>query len=571
MIFAAVLGAPDPDRLSSDSLPAPSEIGYPAAELVCRALAAIAEHDTLRSYVCDMVRSFPDNEAGWQYLLQVHLAMTIQGKEHIPESIQGIDAGIAAEYRPVNSDERRWLVVESRNPSARFDERAPSDRFANRFLRAGVGDIIHVPGAFGMTDDYMVIRLISRWGYYVMRAFQHVNQLGGGDWCHVVRFDKGGCSGPDEEEIDAARVYAFFERLASEAQKPLEQYRRDPVMLRLLDANTFRATLRALADAEAPLIVHRLPPQEPDCVASWLDGDKAILIDATVCAVIFALRAEGLFDLFDGRLVCGIGCMRVLEEVAHGFGSSAITFHQGKPGIVSESEMKDEKARFEAFLAIVKEKVRSVPCPEVAALEPEWRGTMTKAFGQDGVQAIAVGRRRDLILWTDDGLIDVFASDEGRNRVSRIATYDVLDWALRKGRFRRDEANGLTAKMLLFGLAGHPIDGDILFEALRLTEFHPEDVRIARFVFAPVVSEHTSGQIVAVIFLQCLKKVYEEPLMRETRGAIVDALMRALNGRADVRLIAEGMWMCADSAFGLNVLGAKEFREAVRPWWEMRP
>jgi hypothetical protein len=186
-----------------------------------------------------------------------------------------------------------------------------------------------------------------------------------------------------------------------------------------------------------------------------------------------------------------------------------------------------EKVAFEAWMQCVEKNTTVVSVREVAALDPERRKVLEKAFGWEGLDAAVAAVAPDTILWTDDLVFAEYAKAE--LGVERVWTQAMLEYLASRGLIDRAVAEEAYAKLVGFNYHATHFIGSTMVAALRVTNGSIDSFPMRQMIqaFAPLAaSASVADRKTALRMLaEFILKLSLEPFLPETKCVATKALL----------------------------------------------
>jgi hypothetical protein len=310
--------------------------------------------------------------------------------------------------------------------------------------------------------------------------------------------------------------------------------------------------------------------ERSDALAA-LQTTASLVVDLSVLATLRLLKLEHVLKTKRFRFVITDNTLRTLRETltrADNENSPAIgiQFVDGK--VVSREETVEAKRERNQsdreFLTLIEEHCETVSAEDLAFIEASRRERLEKGFGLYGVEAMLLGSKTDMLLWTDDLVQAQMAATEFGTK--RVWTQLVITSLAESGLLTPKERDVAAAKLAYMSYSYTSYDVASLIEAVELSGGKPWDGPLKSFV-----QQFGAGDAnLAVLFpilVGFIQQLYRESVLAETRCAVITAFLDALWGNTAARRTLLFLRATTARIFDLNYIGMKQFEECFDSWY----
>jgi hypothetical protein len=226
-------------------------------------------------------------------------------------------------------------------------------------------------------------------------------------------------------------------------------------------------------------------------------------------------------------------------------------------------QSESEKAAFEEWMHCVEKNTTVVSVPEVAALDPDRRKVLEKAFGWEGLDAAVAAVAPDTILWTDDLVFAEYAKAE--LGVERVWTQAMLEYLASRGLIDRAVAEEAYAKLVGFSYHATHFIGSTMVAALRVTNGAIDSFPMRQMIqalAASVADRKTALRMLAEFIL----KLSLEPFLPETKCIATKALLDTFPTDAENKAQLDLFAVQYGKLMTLHPVGRADFLRCFDQW-----
>jgi len=491
----------------------------------------------------------------------------------IPPSLDVVRTGAAVCVQEELNGSLRWFVLEDTdNPQAEFEELARGSLLAAELLDKHIGDLVILARGH-MQDRTGTIRQIMP--KYVRRYQDCMSEM-------QLRF-------ADASTIESVSIGSSEAEIGKSLEKILESlkkrdaaitrvraiYDEIPMSLHLFGEqfgeNAYIALL-SLGQEDGQTVKCSLgTPEERKQGLFALQTCLALVVDLTAIATIRMIGVENLLKAKRFKLKMTESTWNELQETLvgdlfSGATGGTMSHHDGVTTFTEETA--DDKAkrrlRDQEFLELVKKTVEIVPVMEFAALDPASREPLEKMFGQYGAESIMLASNPDSVLWTDDLIQAQIAANEFGAK--RAWTQLVVEQTAQIGQITDAEKESATAALIGMEYTATSFDSSALLRAVDMSDAIPWRRPLKQFI---EVFCKPNGDLQALlgIFVDFLAKLYREPHLPESRCKVATAILDALWRNVPLRLPLLRLRKASSQFFGLNPVGQAQFDQCFDQWY----
>jgi len=567
-------GRNDMARLTNATLPSPDELPMRYAVAAVRVLQWQNQGTLAVDYAYRLLRAHTSEfEANKAYLW----SLTPGARPDISATMDKVEVGSAVEYSENSDAPVGWFVIEDTDkPSDEFEEIAASGDLAKELQGKKVGDTFVLVNSPVKNRVGKITQIVSKY----TRRFQAT----GGQmelkfpgqtviWTLHV---------PPPEKLTVADIQPMLDTIKARSEvvaKLRDIHRSTAITLNMYGAKLGHGACEALFDlATSEEDFVRCAYGTPDALAgaiAALETKSTVVLDLVA---LTTLRLLGITRqvLTSGRFrfVIAAATYTELQELRakarfstpHG----TMFYKDGQHYMTqtTEEQSEREKAAFEEWMQCVEKNTTVVSVPKVAALDPERRKVLEKAFGWEGLDAAVAALAPDSILWTDDLVFAEYAKAE--LKVERAWTQAVLEYLAIPSRIDRAVAEEAYAKLVGFNYQATHFRGSTMVAALRVSNGSVEafPMRQAIQAFAPLAaSASVADRRNALQMLgEFILKLSVEPFLPETKCVATKALLDLFPTDAATKAQLQAFSVQCANAMNLHPVGQTNFLTCFEQW-----
>jgi tetratricopeptide (TPR) repeat protein len=526
-------GLNDIAPLTNATLPSPDELPMRYAVAAVRVLQWQNQGTLAVDYAYRVLRAHTSEiEAHKAYLG----SLTPAPPPDISAAMEKVEVGSAVEYSENSDAPVGWFVIEDTDKASKeFEELPASDDRAKELVGKKVGDTFLLVNSPLKNRVGKITQILSKY----TRRFQVTGgqmelKFPGQNVIWTLHL-------PQPEKLTVADIQPMLDTIKARSEvvsKLRDIYRTTAITLNMYGAKLGHGACEALFD---------LVTSEEDflrCAQGTTDALlSALAALETKCTVVLdlvaltTLRLLGITRqvLTSGRFrfVVTAATFTELQELrakARFSTPHGTMFYKGGQHYMTETTVEQserEKVAFEEWMQCVEKNTTIVSVPEVAALDPERRKVLEKAFGWEGLDAAVAAVAPDTILWTDDLVFAEYAKAE--LGVERVWTQAMLEYLASRGLIDRAVAEEAYAKLVGFNYHATHFIGSTMVAALRVTNGSTDSFPMRQMIqaFAPlaaspaVADRKTALRMLAEFIL----KLSLEPFLPETKCVATKALL----------------------------------------------
>lgn len=526
-------GLNDIAPLTNATLPSPDELPMRYAVAAIRVLQWQNQGTPAVDYAYRVLRAHTSEfEAHKAYLGSLTPAVPPE----IPATMEKVEIGSAVEYSENSDVPAGWFVIEDTDkPSKEFEELPASDDRSRELLGKKVGDTFLLVNSPLKNRVGRITQILSKY----TRRFQ----VTGGQmelkfpgqtiiWTLHV---------PPAEKLTVADIQPMLDTIKARSEvvaKLRDIYRTTAITLNMYGTKLGHGACEALFDlvtSEEDFVRCSQPTTD-----ALLSGLAALETKRTVVLDLVALTTLRLLGITRQvltserfRFVVSAATFTELQELrakARFSTPHGTMFYKDGQHYMTETtaeQSEKEKAAFEEWMQCVEKSTTVVSVPEVAAMDPERRKVLEKAFGWEGLDAAVAAAAPDTILWTDDLVFAEYAKAE--LGLERVWTQAMLEYLASRGLIDRAVAEEAYAKLVGFNYHSTHFIGSTMVAALRVTNGAIDSFPMRQMIqaFTPLAASpsiedrKTAFRMLAEFIL----KLSLEPFLPETKCVATKALL----------------------------------------------
>jgi hypothetical protein len=522
-------------ELDEKSLPPPDEL--PTRYAVAAVEALHANHQAMLSvdYAYRVLRShFSDVNAHSAFVTSLNLAVR---PEDIPVEMERVAIGTAVLYSEGPSVPMSWFVIEDTpTPSAHFEEISANSPIAQGLLGKTVGETFILAKSAIKNRVGTIHKILNKY----TRRFQACMsgmQILFGDASPVQSVEMGSSGTVTHEDIQP--ILDSVKQQAAEVSSLRQAYANLPISLHAYGARFGQDAYDALFDLASSDLEIRCANAKSEAfqqAVGTLQSKSTVIIDLSALATIRllgiekpVLRTEGISFAISQATAEKLEQIRVESRKGP---SGTMVFQGGQHYLLTRTAEEAEGLRraTEEWIDLVKANVSLLSAPRVAELDPKRRKELDEMFGRYGLEAASLAQSPGHILWTDDLVLGVIASQE--LGVERIWTQAFLEYLVTVGRLTRAAADAASAKLIGFNFVATHFNSRVIFSAFETANWAPDNFPARQMITA---FRHACASAPAVsfrIFAEFTLLLFAEPLLPETRCLALRSLLDAFPDEA---------------------------------------
>lgn len=364
-----------------------------------------------------------------------------------------VTPGTAVRYAEVGTEGDRWVVIEDElDLDESLNEISPESFLAKALIGLRVGQTFVL--ATGHVQDRIgkVSEVVSK---YVYRFRDSIAQ-----W--QVRFptedgiEQINVPHKSDGSLDASVMLKSFDRRYEAIQGLVQQYSTAMVPIALFADVAGRdvpQTMEYLAnDLNVRIRCCDGNQEENDAAVAALSAAEGVVLDLTALTTLWMAEQLDALRLWPTKLYVSsatVAELRQADAMAKHFGGNSMGKSDKGYFLIERSESERDALvhRFQPLLDAVTETCVILGGQSLAAVTPEIREAMIKAFGQGGAESIVLASVPGRVLWTDDLVVAAFG--RGQFGTKRTWTQSALRWCTERGLL--DEAKYVNMSMHLIG------------------------------------------------------------------------------------------------------------------------
>jgi tetratricopeptide (TPR) repeat protein len=490
-----------------------------------------------------------------------------------PTQPELVAAGTAVSFLEAGEANPTWRIVEDDVDC--YDalvELRPDSQLAGRLLGKRVGDQVVLAESDIARRTAQIIEIVDKHVYryrdviqgWQLRFPEHPD-------VQMVRLPETQTEAGPQLDLDPVLKLVDMRAMRAANIRQLYKERAIPVHLVAagLDSTVFAVTLGLAEDPELEIRVATPRSQEDlEATFSSLRTGSALVVDSTAIATVVALQAEAVLPKLVPQVELPVAVnddtIRAAKELSKDPGTGV--FQKGPEGpVFRQTTVEETQAvqQLEERLIEFKRHTKLVGCPALAFLPPDRRNELQRMFGESGAQTVMCATVPGHVLWTDD-FVQAFLARHWFG-VASLSTELVLRYLASSGQLDADVYRLACAKLVGWRYVPTPVDGRVLFEAARATEWNAEKFPL-KAVLELLGCDKFPSEGAGRITCQALPLLFKEIALPETRSALLAAVLDQIANRQDWEALTDRIHQSLPLAFGANLTGRGEAQEAIRAW-----
>jgi transcription elongation GreA/GreB family factor len=564
-------GREDLMQVSEEILPSPEELPMRYAVAAIRLLQWHNQGKLAVEYAYRLLRShYSEAEAHKAYLASIMGGIR---PEDVPVTMDKAEIGSAVQYAEGGSGAIGWFVIEDTDsPSSEFEELSATSDIAAELLGKRVGDSFVL--AKGTVQDRVgkIVQILSKY----TRRFQAIGeqmQLRFGAQSVIQTMYL-----PQTEKLTTADFQPVLDsvKARSEVASKLRQiYKSTLVTVHMYAAPLGHSAYDGLVNlAVSDDAFVRCAPPQIEALASALTtlGSKStVVLDLTALAT---LRLLGIIRevltctpfrfVISPATFAELQQLRVESRLGGAYG--VMYYDKGQHYITetNEEQAAKEKSAFEEYMQCIEKSAKVVSVPQLAALAPQRRELLAKAFGQYGLESALLALSPGHVWWTDDfGAAEYAKSELG---VERVWTQAVLEHLANLGLIDRDLVDEGFAKLVGFDYQCTHFTSAVMVAGLRVSKSSVEAFPTRQIIRAFKPLPASNLKLALGLLGEFVLGLSLEPSLPETRCIAIKALLNTFPNDA----VTNAQLKLFRSAFvrvmTINPLAQADFAKCFDQW-----
>ena len=567
-------GLNDIAPLTEDTLPLAEQLPMRYAVAAVRVLQWQNQSTLAVDYAYRVLRAHTSEfEAHKAYLG----SLTLGVRPDIPAAMEKVEIGSAVQYSEDSDAAAGWFVIEDTDkPNNDFEETPASGGLANELLGKRVGDTFVRVKSPLKNRVGKITQIVSKY----TRRFQAVGEQ--------MEFKFPGQTiiwtlhVPPPEKLTVEDIQPMLDTIKGRSEvvtKLRDIYRTTAITLNMYGTKLGNGPCEALFDlatSEEDFVrcAHPTPDALPDAVAT-LETKRTVVLDLVA---LTTLRLLGITRqvLTSGRFRFVISAatytelqeLRVKARFATPHGT--MFYKNGQHYMTQTTEEQSERAKsaFEEWMQCVEKNTTVVSVPEIAALDPERRKVLEKAFGWEGLEAAFAALAPDCILWTDDLVFAEYAKSEVGGQ--RVWTQAIVEYLAIRGLLDRALAQETYAKLVGFNYQSTHFRGMTMVAALRVSHGSIDAFPMRQIIqaFAPLAASPLAADRKNAFLMlgEFVLQLSLEPFLPETKCVATRALLDTFPTDPANRRQLELFSVACAKAMNLNPVGQADFLRCFDQW-----
>ena len=378
-------------------------------------------------------------EAHRAYLLLFHHRSIRRGRLPLLATPKTVSDGCAVCFKEGSGEQPRWIIIEdSELVRPELNEFPPAHPLSCSLKGKRVGDEVQLAEGSVQNRTGTIQEIRNK---YVFRYQECINRFqfnfpdeGDVQLINVARTGEDGV-----ERIDFSAIENSLKQVSEQIVRVLDFYRSYPVSLHLVSSRIGRSLFDLLesliAAPDRGIICCAGTLQEREEALSDLQFPREIVLDATACFTLIALNRVELLEHWPVAPILSVGTRQLLRDWVARLSDDPpqrwlALDQQGKLARLEldPKETANYAEKLRENVRTIETRCRVLTCEKLLDIVPEERLGLVEWFGQDGAESIVLATENGRVLWTDDYVMGLWASQ--KHNVDRIWTQVALQAAV---------------------------------------------------------------------------------------------------------------------------------------------
>jgi hypothetical protein len=468
-----------------------------------------------------------------------------------------------------------WIVVEdSQAPNRLLGEYPLDDPLVLRLLGKQVGDSFVLSPSMARERIGVIREIVSKYVYrarFIAESWQV--RFHDYPWIYVFRT---GRKNPEtrELELDLTDMKFVADRHFEMIRDAEESYKARQITLHIFAHNTgaknFEAALHIAATPGLDILCWDGSPDEWAQALGALQDAGEVVVDLSALATLYLFDEEGILRDWPGKLIVSQNTVNQIRECLPDprggecskgrFGKSERGYH-----FIERDEQAEEeyRTRLVSFLELLSQKAQVCGCETLASLDPEERQTLTRVFGQHGLESMLLSSQPGRVLWSDDAILAALARSEFGARC--VWTQVSVEHGVMQGFLDAERARSVGAKLVGFGYKNTVFNEQVVWKAAEIAEWDPDRwpfTQALEQLSNPSISAGDAGRLAVAVIVRLYQAVVFPPSRQRVLLHIAERLVIRAEGLPLVMAIAQ----LIPRLFGLNVVQSDEVTKVLNAW-----
>jgi len=491
----------------------------------------------------------------------------------IPPALETVENGSAVCYQELVDANLTWAVIEdTAHPSADFEEVSLASPLAKEMIGRRVGDEVLIARGSFQNRAARIVQILPK---YVRRYQDSLGEMqvrfGAASSVESVRIEQTADGGPPKG-LDV--ILTSVERRAAAVSEARKLYSNTAIPIHVFGSffgeGAYDGVFALAAEDEQFVKCCTGSLDERKELIGTLKTANILVVDVSALATLRLLGLEKVLETTRFRFVVSERAWLsfkegVLKESILSAPGGFLSYKDGRP-VMYERSAEDRQRQREAdeeFVQLIQKHAEIRSDIRVAALSPEKRDVLEKAFGTYGTEAMIIASDPETVLWTDDLIQAQFAAQEFGAR--RVWTQGVLGSLAETGLLSLEEYSDATARLLGFEYMSTSFDGSSMLAAFRLAEWSPERKPAAQ-VLRVFSNPGADLQGLFSVLVEFVRVVYRESATPEVRDSVTCAVLDHFARLPMALDLLVALRKRTSRLFGINVVGRTQFEKCFDRW-----
>ena len=525
-------------------------------------------------YAYEVFRKFPDDQNAHEAVI----ASFLESELKIIAEPDSVKAGIAVKYKEEDSGRETWVIIEdSLPPRPALGEQAPDTPVARALIGKGKGDLFVLREHPRRTG--VVLKIVDKYVHRFRQCISEMETRFPGS-AHIISMHTP--LRPDGTP-DAEKTLEQMKEVIGDPAKA-ERFYQDNLMPmhtlgRYTGGSVFEAVQRLAGRNDMTLKCCLGIREERETAFAAIRTASEVVLDESALATLYLLKTQGLLNIAEfleaapykyilsEHTLTALRGLRQLRSKTDG-DQLLVEVSGDKTAAYSvpAEQVKREKENLEQFIGTLESCCSVAPGIGLVArgdVDKKTKEAAEQLLGKAGLDSTLLATMPGRVLWTDDLATAVIVCP-GLG-VRRAWTQAVVFWLAQQGRITTEQEQGVTTILLRCGYVFTSLRPDHIIAAGDEAGWDADAPGLQSFFS---YFGHPSLDLPSRFGLarRVLKELWQRNILHLRAEQVTFRILAALRTVRKGRRIIDALLQHADSIFGLDVMTAQAFRQAVQTW-----
>jgi hypothetical protein len=482
--------------------------------------------------------------------------------------------GVAVEYQEDDTGEKHWLVIEdSPQPNASRDEHGPDEPICAALMKKAKGEKFALREHPARTA--MVLDMANKYVFRFRHCLSNMETRFSGR-ANVLEFR---VPKKTDGTPDISTFVEQLKEIGGRQDKVLTAYREKLIPLHMVatvrGVTVYQVAQEVAYDANTRIRCCLGNEQERETSLQSMRTSNAFVLDVTALSTLALLEAQGICKV--RTLLESLPCkvvvsehvlldLRKLQDLRFGadreqmfVGTEAGRLYQHK---VPADQMREAREQIQGLIDTMRDVCLIEQGTDLARHlrdKEDWLSIL----GPAGFHSMLLAAKPGRVLWTDDWTAGQVAAN--RLSVNQTWTHAVLLWLELTGRVSKDLQEQATLVLIRAGYVFTGINHEHVLLAIEQANWDVDSPRLA-----PVLEHFADGSVEPsnrlALASASLKAIWQRGLIVSHTTALTIRILNLLASDRAGRAIVDALLHSADRVFGIDVINAEGFKQAIAAW-----